>query len=344
MPKKILIVIEDAYSYAGTENVCNFMTTCFTNCKIKLVSLKGNGKPFYPFINVDEIISLNYSKRKWVDYKKIENEFNPDFIFVVSMGKLSVIFCIKNIICNFNSRKKYIACEHISFDSFSYSVKLLKILFLRFYNKVIVLTKRDESKLSSYGINSECISNPVFFRNYKRKDRNRIALAVGRLEFQKGFDILIDIWSEFVAHNKTWKLFIIGEGSMRSMLEAKISTSNLQDYVVLIGLSTEIDKYYKEADVLLSTSRYEGLPMVMLEAKAWSMPIISFDCPTGPRELISDGYDGYLIKLNDKKRYLKCLELIDNDKNYFSLVDNVEETVKELEALNIKNKWQRLLD
>lgn len=131
---------------------------------------------------------------------------------------------------------------------------------------------------------------------------------------------------------------------MRSMLEAKISTLNLQDYVVLIGLSTEIDKYYKEADVLLSTSRYEGLPMVMLEAKAWSMPIISFDCPTGPRELISDGYDGYLIKLNDKKRYLKCLELIDNDKNYFSLVDNVEETVKELEALNIKNKWQRLLD
>ncbi len=128
------------------------------------------------------------------------------------------------------------------------------------------------------------------------------------------------------------------------MLEAKISTLNLQDYVVLIGLSTEIDKYYKEADVLLSTSRYEGLPMVMLEAKAWSMPIISFDCPTGPRELISDGYDGYLIKLNDKKRYLKCLELIDNDKNYFSLVDNVEETVKELEALNIKNKWQRLLD
>ncbi|EIQ0531069.1 glycosyltransferase [Escherichia coli] len=220
----------------------------------------------------------------------------------------------------------------------------MKILFLRFYNKVIVLTKRDESKLSSYGINSECISNPVFFRNYKRKDRNRIALAVGRLEFQKGFDILIDIWSEFVAHNKTWKLFIIGEGSMRSMLEAKISTLNLQDYVVLIGLSTEIDKYYKEADVLLSTSRYEGLPMVMLEAKAWSMPIISFDCPTGPRELISDGYDGYLIKLNDKKRYLKCLELIDNDKNYFSLVDNVEETVKELEALNIKNKWQRLLD
>ncbi|GDC55928.1 lipopolysaccharide 1,6-galactosyltransferase [Escherichia coli] len=113
---------------------------------------------------------------------------------------------------------------------------------------------------------------------------------------------------------------------------------------MLIGLSTEIDKYYKEADVLLSTSRYEGLPMVMLEAKAWSMPIIYFDCPTGPRELISDGYDGYLIKLNDKKRYLKCLELIDNDKNYFSLVDNVEETVKELEALNIKNKWQRLWD
>lgn len=342
--KRILILIENAYSYAGTENVCNFMTMCFSDAEIKLVSLNGSGETFYPFSNVNDIISLETSDNKWRDYKLIEKSYDPEYVFVISMGRLSVVFALNLLLRLINKKRKYYACEHIAFESHKKLVKLLKLLTLKLYSKVVVLTSRDEVKLQSYGISACAISNPSFYKNFKRNSRSYIALAVGRLEYQKGFDILIDIWGIFSKMSPHWVLKIVGDGSMRELLECKIKKMNLENSIQLVGRSDDVNYYYRSSDVLVVTSRYEGLPMTMLEAKSWSMPIVSFDCPTGPKELIENGCDGFLVQLDNKEVFAQKLHQLDNDALYYNFVNNIGDTIKKIDSDSIKKKWKNLLD
>lgn len=342
--KRILILIENVFSYAGTENVCNFMTTCFTDCDVKIVSINGEGNTFYPFDKVSEIITLKHSKNKWTDYKAIEEDFSPDYVFVIGMGKLSVVFFIKQFISLLSQKRKYYACEHIAYDSHNSFVKFLKLIALRFYSKVIVLTERDKLRLSFFGINTIAISNPAFYKGFERVTRSYVALAVGRLEHQKGFDILIDIWKVFSKNKPHWKLKIVGDGSMVDLLAMKIKKLCLENTIELVGKSDKIDEYYKSSDVLVVTSRYEGLPMTMLEAKSWSMPIVSFDCPTGPKELIENGCDGFLVPFGNEDVFARKLCQLDDDKLYYEFVNNIRNTIKKIESSNIKSKWQSLID
>ena len=98
---------------------------------------------------------------------------------------------------------------------------------------------------------------------------------------------------------------------------------------------------YKECDILLMTSRYEGLPMVLLEAKSWSMPVIAFDCPTGPREIISNDVDGFLA--SDSATFLNALRSYTNDETYFRMSRNTEQTAVDFSEEKIAKLWLSLI-
>lgn len=153
------------------------------------------------------------------------------------------------------------------------------------------------------------IPNPVFYPLPAGEDRlessriisisAKVFLAVGRLEEQKDFDQLIKAFGELAAERPDWHLVILGEGSQRQRLEGLRDALGLAARVHLPGRAGNPGDWYKRADVYVMSSRFEGFPNTLVEAMAHGLPAVSFDCETGPAEIIREGVDGYLVPPND---------------------------------------------
>lgn len=127
----------------------------------------------------------------------------------------------------------------------------------------------------------------------------KLLLAVGRLSEQKGFDQLIDAFSRFAAQHADWHLVILGEGPLRTALLAQINQAGLQDRITLAGRAGNVADWYEVADLYVLSSRFEGFPNSLVEALAYGVPAISFDCDTGPRDIIRHELDGLLVPNGD---------------------------------------------
>lgn len=172
---------------------------------------------------------------------------------------------------------------------------------------VVVQTERSRSWLEKCcpRARGRVIPNPVFFPLPVGKPRlkpsriiplpAKLILAVGRLEEQKGFDQLIKAFGELAAHRIDWHLVILGEGEERQPLEAQRDGLSLANRVHLPGRAGNPGDWYALADVYVMSSRFEGFPNTLIEAMAYGVPVVSFDCATGPAEIIREGVDGYLV-------------------------------------------------
>lgn len=133
----------------------------------------------------------------------------------------------------------------------------------------------------------------------QRPNGQRWLLAVGRLAEQKGFDLLISAFTRLASDFPDWKLIILGEGPARSALQMQISTAGLDNQISLPGRAGNIGKWYEAADLYVMSSRFEGFPNTLVEAMAHSLPAVSFDCDTGPRDIIRNEMDGLLVPAED---------------------------------------------
>lgn len=124
-------------------------------------------------------------------------------------------------------------------------------------------------------------------------------VAAGRLVPQKGFDLLIQAFARVVAEHPEWRLRVIGTGPRRSQLAGLIDQYGLGDHVALPGRTDQLERELTAASVFVLSSRFEGLPMVMIEAMTHALPVVAFDCPTGPRDVLRDGVDGVLVPPRD---------------------------------------------
>lgn len=120
-------------------------------------------------------------------------------------------------------------------------------------------------------------------------------LAVGRLDRQKGFDLLISAFSQLVEECSEWRLVILGEGDQRPELEAQVQAAELGDQIWMPGAVGNVKDWYEAADLYVMSSRFEGFPNTLVEAMAHGLPAISFDCDTGPRDIIRPEIDGVLV-------------------------------------------------
>lgn len=148
---------------------------------------------------------------------------------------------------------------------------------------------------------------------------SRTIISSGRLTYQKGFDMLVDVAARVLPDHPDWQWLILGEGEDRAMLEEKIAQAGLDGRLVLCGRVPDMAEYYRTAAMFVLTSRFEGLPMVLLEAKAYRLPIVSFDCATGPAEIVEDGVNGDLVPVGDiEGMAAKVGQLVDDEKKRFS--------------------------
>jgi glycosyltransferase involved in cell wall biosynthesis len=141
-----------------------------------------------------------------------------------------------------------------------------------------------------------------------------VVLAAGRLTPQKGFDRLVDAFAAVAREHSGWMLHICGRGPQRDALQRRIVERDLADRVILMGPIADLAEQMTKASLFVLSSRYEGLPMVMLEAMRKGLPVVSFDCPTGPGEVIEHGVDGILVPEGDVAGLAAAmLELVEDE-------------------------------
>lgn len=193
-----------------------------------------------------------------------------------------------------------IGCLHTPYKSIMHIWKFFRWLFYRRLDMIVSLTNRDHPRLKKHNPNVRTIPNPVtFYPENQAKLETGLILAVGRMDYLKGYDLMMDVFERFCQKNSDWKLKIIGEGPLKSDIEKLARDKGIADRLTIAPATSHIEKEYLAASLFLMTSRSEGLPMVLLEAQACGLPIVAFDCETGPAEIVHHGVDGYLVKPND---------------------------------------------
>ncbi|MEO3432598.1 glycosyltransferase family 4 protein [Inquilinus sp. CAU 1745] len=177
-------------------------------------------------------------------------------------------------------------------------------------------------------------------------DGCRLLLAVGRLVPQKGFDSLLNAFARLASANPDWHLVIVGEGQDRLALETQRARMGLEGRVHLPGHVGNIRDWYARADLFVLSSRFEGFPNVLAEAMASGCPAVSFDCDTGPRDIIRSGIDGLLVPLKEGSSGLAdgMCELICDDERRHVMALRATEVRERLSQPHILQLWEDLFD
>ena len=161
------------------------------------------------------------------------------------------------------------------------------------YDCMVTLTEHDLPIWKRHCRRVERIFNPVTTPpgQVSRLAEKRM-IAVGRLEDQKNFKDLVSAWSIVAERCPDWRLEIFGEGKLEHALRSQIARLGLTGSVILRGVVKDIASEYSNSSALLMTSLHEGFPLALVEASSFGLPLISYDCPTGPSEIIIDAGDG----------------------------------------------------
>lgn len=215
--------------------------------------------------------------------------------------------------------------------------------YVRQYEKFVVLTHEDKQLWGSLP-NMVVIPNAHFHETDVRADmRQKRVLTIGRYDYQKGFDTLLDIWHQLGAQSREWALDIVGDGPLRESLLQLRNRLKLTN-VHLLPPTNKIKKFYTQASIYVLTSRYEGLPVVLLEARAYGLPTVAFACKCGPRDIINDGKDGYLVEERDEKEFVERLsELMQDVDLRQRMSDAAYADSANYGTDEIMKKWERLL-
>lgn len=213
------------------------------------------------------------------------------------------------------------------------------------YETFVCLTHEDKDHWKG-------LNNVIVINNFIEKKtevpallENKKFIAVGRLSYQKGFDRLITAWKSIHKKYPDWTVEIYGDGPLKESLIKQIRDNNLNDVVKIYPPIKDIHKKYLESSGLIMTSHYEGLPLVMLEAMEAGLPVVTFDYKCGPKDIIKDGENGFIIKDGDIDGLVVAIEkLIQSIEYRKAFGKRSYEIVKDFFPDKIIPEWERLLE
>jgi glycosyltransferase involved in cell wall biosynthesis len=322
--------------------------------KVKLINLDID---FIKHYNLNYLIKTIAHYKKLRLYKKnvqdILKNINPDICISLCGKEIDFLSRLKNGIPKIaeihfamNIRKQFLMARksgvfweivgNIRTAQLKKSIKKL--------DRLVVLTSQDKKQWPKSFNNITHIPNPNPLKGDQISAvQNKRVITVGKLDAQKGYDLLIEVWSIVAEKHPDWILDIYGQGEYHDLLYNKIKYLNLIDKVNLKGISKNIEIEYLDSSIYVMSSRYEGFGMVLLEAMSCGLPVVSFDCQYGPGELIVDGENGFLIPPNDVKELAgKLCFLIENLEIREKMSIKAKEYSKKYEISKIMKQWDTL--
>ena len=216
---------------------------------------------------------------------------------------------------------------------------------VRKLDALVVLTNQDkkdwEHLLPVYVIPN---SFP-FYPEYPSTCENKQAIIVGRYNSAKGYNYLIGAWREVHKSYPEWIINIFGSGEYEDKVRKQINDYGLQDIVIMNNPTDTIMEEYLKSSIYVMSSVFEGFAMVLLEAMACGLPCVSFDCPYGPRNVITDGEDGFLVDyLNSKALADSICKLIENEGLRKQMGKNGRNNVLRYSRESIMPQWITLFE
>lgn len=319
--KKICFCIEDITRCGGTERVCITLANALNKRGYDIYILSVWNRSSKPFFHCNKNINL---KSIFTPFEK--KYFNRLFyirfkirLFCL-LHKIDIIIdtdidrCNQTIPAIKSSKIKHIAWEHFSYPYFLENIHHQKALpkILSRSNAMVVLTEADrELYIKNQNIPKELIHqiyNPICYKELSPiKHNSSKVISVGRFSKEKGFDLLLKAWKIVEEEIDNWSLEIWGDTGVDTGNVHYTFNSLELKRATLHPSTNDIESIFREAAIYVLPSRSEGLGLVLIEASSYSLPLIAFDCPNGPREIIRNGVNGILVEPENVNQLARSL-------------------------------------
>ncbi|EMF0716000.1 glycosyltransferase family 4 protein [Citrobacter freundii] len=357
--KKVCFFVGDISRSGGTERVTSIIANYLSthSFEVSILSLQSGSFSFFPLENEIRIDSLFDSEGRGVD------RF-PETVMklrkYIQNNKIDVLICVDTLLSLYSIPALFfLNVRNISWEHFNFRNNLGKktrtisrYVSALFSDDIVTLTRQDMylwRKNTILRANITQIYNPVSYElSEKTVGSGNVILAVGHLTYVKGFDLLISAWANICRIHTDWILRIVGSGEEELTLHRLCVDLNITQYVEFVPATRNIDYYYQNSSVLALTSRFEGFPMVLLEAQEYGLPIVAFDCMTGPSELIIDSSTGWLVEENNVELFSEKLSEVINmiqaePLRHKDMVSNAKRNSKRFSKSAIGKQWIELL-
>ena len=355
--KKKICLIVDSLSSGGAERSAALLSLELDKLdyQVSIICLRNEityafkGELYNLGLN-DSKIKLSKQVSKYLKFKNAYSDANADFYIDFRMRNRyllesllhTFVFDISKMIFTIHSFEIF---YHIPKNKWFYNQYSKAYAIVGVSNTII----QRMQKLFPFN-NLNCISN-FYQKNTPNSYNSRLEiatpfiLAVGRLDNStKQFDKLIEAYSNSILVEDKIPLYIIGEGKDRGVLEQQIHEKGLVSYVHLLGFKSNVKQYMKSAKIVVMSSSVEGFPMVLLEALTAGTPVVSFDCPSGPSELIIDGENGLLVENQNFEALISAMNKMHTDQALYRHCKS--KTLSSIQAFSkekVMLEWIKLL-
>lgn len=373
---KIVYCTPALYSAGGTERVVTMKANYFAdylNCDVTIIVTEGNGdNSFFPLSQKVKVVNLGigfedlwnvsfykkvflYLRKQRIYQKNLTRELmkiRPDITITTLRREVNFLFEVDD-----GSYK--IGELHLSRANFRSidkgNTNLLRTLFYKWWKKrsislfgkfdrFVVLTESAVAEWPELK-NVRMIPDPLSIQPSSSKLKAKRILAIGRYSNEKGYDMLLKIWSIVEKEFKDWRLDIYGMGDPTPYVKMMDDYSIDPKRCRLNSSIVSVEDVYRRSSVLVQPSRTEGFGLVLIEAMSCGLPVVSFDCENGPRSIISDGEDGFLVPAFNIPFFAECLKKLMADKSLrMQMGKNGIAKAKRYGIDAVGQKWKCLFD
>ena len=376
-PLKLVYLTPALYMAGGVERVLTLKANYFAEhfgYDVTIVLTEGKGKPlFYPLSDKIKIINLDiYFEELWtcsfvkkiIVYLKKQRQYKRKLSAILMDIRPDITISLLRREINFindipdGSRKiGEIHINRANYRNFkSDNENCLKRLFAKYWShsllghlrkldSLVVLTDKDREAWTELN-NVVTIPNPLPFTPTKSSlQTEKRVIAIARYSYEKGIDLLLQAWAEVERQCEDWRLDVFGDGDTSSYEHLIDNLGIDRNRCGLNARTNDVEREYCNSSIFALSSRFEGFGMVMIEAMACGLPVVAFNCPWGPQEIVNNGEDGILVDNGSPSSLANGLLQLINDLNTRkAMSEAAERNVLRFKIDYIAQKWQQLFE